>query len=84
MMLGSGTMGWYWGFGVLVLVGISILIYVVIRLLSKNRGRKFSSTSPSTVPDLSSAQKILDERFARGDITSKQYREQVRVLGGGQ
>ena len=82
MMWGNGTMGWSWGFGLLVLVGVAILVYVVVRLLSKNGGSDSSSASAAQ-PDLSSARRILDERFARGDITAEQYREQIRVLGDG-
>jgi putative membrane protein len=29
----------------------------------------------------SRARQILDERFAKGELTSDQYREQVRILG---
>lgn len=29
----------------------------------------------------SRARQILDERFAKGELTAEQYREQVRVLG---
>ncbi|MCY7403360.1 MAG: SHOCT domain-containing protein [Cryobacterium sp.] len=76
-------MGWSWGFGLVALVGIAILVYVVIRLLSKNGGSDPSSTSTSTQPDLTSARKILDERFARGEVTAEQYRERIRVLGDG-
>jgi putative membrane protein len=31
----------------------------------------------------SRARQILDERFAKGELTAEQYREQVRVLGEG-
>ena len=84
MMWDNGTMGWNWGFGVLALVGVAIVVYVVIRLLSKNGGSVSNSSSPSpTLPEPTSARKILDERFARGEITAEQYREQLRVLGDG-
>ena len=88
MMWGSGNMGWSWGFGLLALVGVAILVYVVIRLATKN-GQSGPAlppvpTSPLPAsPDLTSARKILDERFARGELTSEQYREQIRVLAEG-
>ena len=84
MMWGNGSMGWSWGFGLLVVVGVAILVYVVIRLLTKNEGKAPSSTFATTPSDLTSARKILDERFARGEITAEQYHEQIRVLGEGQ
>ncbi len=81
MMWGNGIMGWSWGFALVALVGIGILIYVVVRLLSKNGSSVPSSTATPTPSELSSARRILDDRFARGDITAEQYREQIRVLG---
>lgn len=85
MMWDNATMGWSWGFGVLALIGVAIVVYVVIRLLSKNGGNGSSSSSISSTlpPEPTSARKILDERFARGEITAEQYREQLRVLGDG-
>lgn len=32
-------------------------------------------------PGKSQARLILDERFARGELTAEQYRENVKVLG---
>ena len=81
MMWGNGAMGWSWGFGLLAIVGIAILVYVIIRLSTKNAERGPSSSPRSAPTDLTSAQKILDERFARGELTAEQYREQIRVLG---
>ena len=83
MMWGNGTMGWSWGFGLLAMVGIAILVYVIIRLSTKNGERGPSAASPSAPPDSTSARKILDERFASGELTAEQYREQIRVLGEG-
>ncbi|WP_104127350.1 SHOCT domain-containing protein [Cryobacterium sp. Y57] len=83
MMWGTGSMGWSWGFGLLALVGVAILVYVVIRLSTKN-GQSIPSSPPVPAsPDLTSARKILDERFARGELTPEQYREQIRVLAEG-
>jgi len=85
MMWDNGTMGWSWGFGVLALVGVAIVVSVVVRLLSKNggSGSTTSSISPTLPPEPTGARTILDERFARGEITAEQYREQLRVLGDG-
>ncbi len=35
MMWGNGAMGWSWGYGLLAMVGIVILVYVIIRLSTK-------------------------------------------------
>ncbi|KFF59874.1 hypothetical protein JF66_08255 [Cryobacterium sp. MLB-32] len=80
MMWGSANMGWTWGFGLLVLAGIALIIYVVVRLLSTTPG---SAVPPSThsSPESSAARRIVDERFARGELTAEQYRDHLRVLG---
>ncbi|TFD59073.1 SHOCT domain-containing protein [Cryobacterium suzukii] len=83
MMWGNGSLGWSWGFGLLALVGIAILVYLVIRLSTKNGQNSPSSPSVPASPDLTSARKILDERFARGELAAEQYRELVRVLAEG-
>ncbi|MDJ0336139.1 SHOCT domain-containing protein [Salinibacterium sp. G-O1] len=65
----SGMAGWAWGFGALVVVGVVILVIVLIRLL----GKPSSSTS--------SPKRILDERYARGEVTTEEYRERLSALG---
>ena len=81
MMWGNGAMGWSWGYGLLTMVGIAVLVYVLIRLSTKSGER--GPSSPSAPSDATSARTILDERFARGELTAEQYREQLRVLGEG-
>jgi putative membrane protein len=83
MMWGNGSMGWSWGFGLLAMVGVAILVYVVIRLSTQNGQSGPPSPTVPASPDLTSARKILDERFARGELTPEQYREQIRVLAEG-
>ncbi|MDJ0379122.1 SHOCT domain-containing protein [Cryobacterium sp. PH31-L1] len=80
MMWGTGSMGWSWGFGLLAVAGIAILVYLVIRLSTKNGGSDPASSLTAS-PGPTSARKILDERFARGELTAEQYRDQIRVLG---
>ncbi|TFC96768.1 MULTISPECIES: SHOCT domain-containing protein [Cryobacterium] len=79
MMWGyGGNMGLYWLFGLLAIVGISLLVVLLVRLFSGDRsaGQKLGGeVEPSR------ARQILDERFARGELTAEQYREQRAVLG---
>ncbi|MGV8911245.1 MAG: SHOCT domain-containing protein [Rhodoglobus sp.] len=79
MMWGYGNMGWAWGYGLLAIVGIALLIYVVVRLASKTSGRTEAAQEPKH-GNASGAKQILEERFARGELTAEQYREQLRVL----
>jgi putative membrane protein len=83
MMWGDRAMGCSWGFGLLTVVGIAILVYVIIRLSTRSAERGPSSPPLAAPSDLTSARQILDERFARGELTAEQYRDQIRVLGEG-
>jgi len=79
MMWGYGNMGWAWGYGLLAIVGVAVLIYVVVRLVSNNSGNNDARSVPKQAGS-SGARRILEERFARGELTAEQYREQLRVL----
>ncbi|TFB97517.1 SHOCT domain-containing protein [Cryobacterium adonitolivorans] len=82
MMWGYGwDMGWSWLLGLVVLIGIVLLVILTVRIFSgrSNQGNDSGSTQMST--SLSSARQILDERYARGELTSEQYREQIQILG---
>jgi putative membrane protein len=53
----------------LLLAGLGVLVVVALRL--GGRGRR------------SAARQILDERFARGELTTEEYAERLRALGDG-
>jgi len=72
-------MGWSWGFGLLAIAGVAALIYVVVRLLSNKSGSDDARSAPRQA-DSAGARQILEERFARGELTAEQYRDQLRVL----
>ncbi|WP_104082496.1 SHOCT domain-containing protein [Cryobacterium sp. Y11] len=82
MMWGNGNMGWSWGFGLLAIAGVAVLIYVIVRLLSNKSGSDDGRTAPRQA-DSAGARQILQERFARGEITAEQLRDQLRVLEEG-
>ena len=79
MMWGYGNMGWAWGYGLLALAGVAVLIYLVIRLAS-NKSESNDNRSAPRQADSSGAKRILEERFARGELTTEQYRDQIQVL----
>ncbi len=75
-------MGWSWLFGVLMLVGIVLLIVVLVRLFAGGASSNSPATPPAATPTTPDrARQILDERFAKGELTAEQYREQIQVLG---
>ena len=83
MMWGYGNMGWAWGYGLLAIAGVALLIYVVVRLASSKSSSDGTPVNPGHA-DASGAKRILEERFARGELTAEQFREQLRVLNESQ
>jgi putative membrane protein len=76
--MGMG-MGWMWIFGLLVIIGIVLLVVVVVRAMGGgiSRGDRGSATTPGR----SRAREVLDERYARGELSSEEYRERLQGLG---
>lgn len=74
----GGMMGWLWVWPVLIGVGLLILAYLAVLLakggLGSSRGRDPGSEAGS------SARRILDERYARGDIDEEEYRRRRTEL----
>jgi putative membrane protein len=82
MMWGYGwDMGWMWLFVPLTLIGIVLLVLLAVRLVGGGVSRGGPAGPSTGVGGRSRARQILDERFARGDLTAEQYREQLHVLG---
>ena len=81
MMWGNyGMSGWSWVFGGLVVVGVVILIIVLLRRSIPVRNDA-PSTPLSVAGGAPSPQQILDERYARGELTTEEYRERITALG---
>ena len=83
MMWGYGTnMVWMWLWGILLLVGIALLVLVAVRMFAGSGSHGGMQGPPGPYyPGRSRARQILDERFARGELTAEQYREHLKVLG---
>lgn len=78
-------MGWMWLWGLLMLIGIAVLVLLAVRLFGSGGGYgPGGRQGPGGLPQgRSRARQILDERFAKGELTAEQYREQLKVLGEG-
>ncbi|WP_246021455.1 SHOCT domain-containing protein [Arthrobacter echini] len=80
---GMGGMGLMWIFGLLMLVGVIVLIVVLVKALSgrsPNTVGHDNNRGPVTGPGR--ARQILEERYARGELSTEEYRERLRILEG--
>lgn len=86
-MMGYGYNGggvWMWVFGGLMMVGVLLLIGVVVWAVIQATTR---GTSDRTAPESSATggrertRQVLDERYARGEMTSEEYTERLHTLG---
>lgn len=74
--MGGAAMGWMWLWPVLVLAGLALLAYLCVRLAQGGQGTSLAAPDPSG----SAAQRILAERYARGEIDDEEYRRRRDVL----
>ncbi len=77
-------MGWAWLFGLLMLVGLVLLVVLLVRVLGGGvTGSPQSGNRAQDGPRPGRAREILDERYARGEMTTDEYRERLTGLGEG-
>jgi putative membrane protein len=69
----------YWLFGALILLGILIIIGVVVVWPKEGQPRAQGSARPGN-SEKGHARAILDERYARGELTSEEYRQRLMGL----
>ena len=87
MMSGNAwQFNWAWLFGALVVIGAVLLVIVAVRLLlSRRPGDPTLQSAPAApAPAFTgepSARQILDARYARGELTTEEYRERLATLG---
>ena len=66
--------GWMWLWGTLMMFSWVAIIAAAIWLVTRTRDRTGS-------PRSTQAREILDERYARGELTTDEYRERLDHLG---
>lgn len=76
---GSGMGGWMF-FGVLMMVGVVLIVVVVVRVIGGGVRGTNEPARPAVRPE-SEARRLLDERYARGELSTEEYQERLRVLG---
>ena len=84
MMMGNygicAGMSWAWLFWILLLLGIVVVAVVLVKALTD--GRRQSGHHP-TEERRPRPRDILDERYARGELTTDEYRERLQNLEEG-
>lgn len=77
----DGMSGWMWMWGAALLVGGLVVITGLVWAIMMTTTRRASAPvmTPGSTPP---ARQILDERYARGELDTQEYRERVQALGG--
>lgn len=89
MMWGDGMgwgMGWMWLFWLLIVVGTVVLVFVLVKAFTGSSGggtRQGGSAPPPTDAGPRRSREILEERYARGEISTEEFRERLRTLEEG-
>ena len=83
---GMGYVGW-WGVGLGMVVFWALVIVGIVLAVRWAAGPRSSNAgAPPQLPpqdaDGSDAQRILDQRYARGEIDEQEYRRRREVLRG--
>ena len=84
-MVGNGWgMGWMWFIWPLIMLGIILLVVFLVRgTRTRTPGHGGEAAPPAEGESgRSRAQEILDERYARGELTDVEYQERLRQLRG--
>ncbi|QHO69333.1 SHOCT domain-containing protein [Marisediminicola antarctica] len=90
MMWGNGYgTGGMWLFGIMVFLGLILVIGAVVWAIARgNRGSGTGQNGSDRAgqpynPGPSRARQILDDRYARGEIDAKEYRDRRDALSEG-
>lgn len=74
----GGMWAWMWIWPLLILVGLALIVWVVVRLVRDGRQ---GPPPPASVTGQPAARRILDERLARGEIDVEEYQRRRDLLG---
>jgi putative membrane protein len=75
---------WGWGWiPMLIMMTVFLVLAVWVVLTLVRRGPHPIATGERTLPPGDQARRILDERFARGEIDDDEYSRRRRTLEGG-
>ena len=82
----GGGLGWMWLFWLLLVVGTVVLVFVLVKVLtgSSGAGTGQGGSAPPTGAAPRRSREILEERYARGEISTEEFRERLRTLEEGE
>lgn len=74
-MMDGGMTGLAWLWPVVMLAGVALVVYVLVRLVrdGTSKGTRDAEQRPS-------ARELLDERYARGELDDEEYERRRRNL----
>lgn len=76
-----GMSGWMWVWGAALVIGVLTLVAgLVWAVVATTHRRTPGAPADGVGPDL--ARRILDERYARGELDTQEYRERAQTLAG--
>jgi putative membrane protein len=84
MMWGYGY-EWMWLFGPLMLIGVALVVLAIVWAVTGRRWSQPRELGPgaSGAAAKPTPRQILDERYARGELTTEEYHERMKVLSEG-
>ncbi|MEJ7704390.1 MAG: SHOCT domain-containing protein [Geodermatophilaceae bacterium] len=84
---GMGGMSGFWLFGLLLVIGVTLLVVLAVRSwgggISRDPGTG-TGRSPRAGKGRQGqtrARDVLQERYARGEVSTEDYRERLQTLG---
>ncbi len=82
--MGSG-MGWMWVFWLLLILGTVVVAVVLVKAFTGDRGRAggHERVAPPAGERPRRPREILEERYARGELSTEEYRERLHTLEEG-
>ncbi|MGC1206838.1 MAG: SHOCT domain-containing protein, partial [Ornithinimicrobium sp.] len=81
-MMGAGGMGWMWVIWPVVLIGLLLVVVLLLRGRGNTPERNTRPTSRASETEGTRARELLDERYARGEVSDEEYEEKRKNLRG--
>jgi putative membrane protein len=69
-------------YGALLVVGVTLLVVTLVRVLAGGVADSSAATSVAPSGSDGSARRVLDERYAAGELSTEDYQHRRRILEG--